>query len=362
MIIKNELSRIRAETEIECHKRCNHFACVQLHLATEHEGRKVLIMEYCDAGDLQFQLSKLREANRRFDEREVRLILLQLILALRHMHNQKMLHRDVKSANVLLYTSGIVKVGDFGLSNVYDTLSGDVGNTHVGTPYYLSPELWARQRYGKPADMWSLGVVLYECLTNAFPFTGKNIEDLQRNVCESDPSVPQCSPPLQNIVKALLSKNPKDRPTTDDLLRNPYILTALHDFPKTVHDTARLTQQQKETVLASLAEVNEFLRMPVVPQLAANDLSVAYEGPVGKFKENEFQERYLVLSSGTLEVLRNSSMPRGRKQMPVASVEEIILLQEKGVFALRFQDGTYSWFSSPCAKEWDLHLRAAMGW
>ena len=86
----------------------------------------------------------MRQAgNKYFKEHEVLFILVQLCLALQHIHSKKMMHRDLKTANVLLTSSGIVKIGDFGFSRQYeDSLSKDVGTTFCGTPYYLSPELW----------------------------------------------------------------------------------------------------------------------------------------------------------------------------------------------------------------------------
>ena len=85
----------------------------------------------------------------------------QISLALKHVHDRKILHRDLKSQNIFITKNGMIKLGDFGIARVLsDTRSK--AKTVVGTPYYLSPEIIKSEPYSFKSDIWSLGVLLYE--------------------------------------------------------------------------------------------------------------------------------------------------------------------------------------------------------
>lgn len=120
-----------------------------------------IVMEYADGGDLQSKVKATKEAKNRLDEDEILSIFTQICLALKHIHDRKILHRDLKSQNIFLTKCGIVKLGDFGIAKVLSNTKENV-QTIVGTPYYLSPEIVENKPYNNKSDIWSLGVLLYE--------------------------------------------------------------------------------------------------------------------------------------------------------------------------------------------------------
>jgi NIMA (never in mitosis gene a)-related kinase len=138
-----------------------------------------IVMEYCNRGDLQTLLKKAKEKNMSSLKENVTWnIFLQIVLGLHYLHNQKILHRDLKTANVFLMKDDsqpyfLVKIGDLGVAKLLET-STAFAKTIVGTPYYLSPELCADQPYRDKSDCWALGVLLYECLTLRHPFEARN--------------------------------------------------------------------------------------------------------------------------------------------------------------------------------------------
>ena len=85
------------------------------------------------------------------------------------MHGKRILHRDIKTANIFVAGDGILKLGDFGIARDIGTINAKL-NTEVGTPQYMSPEILKGESYDSRADMWSLGVILYELITLAKPF------------------------------------------------------------------------------------------------------------------------------------------------------------------------------------------------
>lgn len=101
----------------------------------------------------------------------------QICLAIKHIHDRKILHRDLKSGNVFLTKQGIAKLGDFGIAKVLQS-TVDHASTIVGTPYYLSPEIIENKPYNFKSDIWSLGVLLYEMCALKPPFNGASLHIL----------------------------------------------------------------------------------------------------------------------------------------------------------------------------------------
>lgn len=105
------------------------------------------------------------------------------------MHNLSILHRDIKSANVFLYTDGTAKLGDLNVSKV---AKQKMLTTQTGTPYYASPEVWNDKAYDLKSDIWSLGAVAYELCALRPPFRAHNMGGLLKRVSEgSYPAIPE---------------------------------------------------------------------------------------------------------------------------------------------------------------------------
>ncbi len=99
---------------------------------------------------------------------------------LKSLHDKKILHRDLKCANIFITADGTYKLGDLNVSKV---LKKDLACTQTGTPYYASPEVWKDKPYGVKSDIWSLGCVLYEMCALRPPFTATDLQGLYRKVC-----------------------------------------------------------------------------------------------------------------------------------------------------------------------------------
>lgn len=197
------------------------------------EGRMLcIVMEFADGGDLSQLIKRKKTIPETLRESEVLPIFVQCCLALHYVHKLHILHRDIKSQNIFLTLSGAVKLGDFGIAKVLDHTAAEA-ITMIGTPIYLAPEVCHSKPYGIKADVWSIGVVLYELLALAPPFTGPNMAVLMNNIVNATPKelVGAYSESLKDLVSDILKKLPEMRPTLIDILERPIIRVVAETLP-----------------------------------------------------------------------------------------------------------------------------------
>eukprot|EP00347_Sterkiella_histriomuscorum_P008758 403343866 len=177
-----------------------------------------LVMEYANDGDLYEKLINHTQKRTSMSENQIWNILISMVKALKALHQMKIFHRDLKSANVFLFKDGSAKLGDLNVSKVAQK---GLLYTQTGTPYYASPEVWKDQAYDSKSDIWSLGCVLYEMITLKPPFRGNDMNQLYQKVLKGVyPSLPNTySKDLHDVVKALLQVSPSLRPSCDSILK-----------------------------------------------------------------------------------------------------------------------------------------------
>ncbi|KAJ3437613.1 camk family protein kinase [Anaeramoeba flamelloides] len=184
----------------------------------------IIVMEFANGGDLREKIERQKDLGQYFSEDEILETFIQICLALQHIHSKKIIHRDLKLANIFLTKSGQIKVGDFGISKLLQSTL-EKAKTVCGTPYYLSPEIISCKPYSYKTDVWSIGIILYELCTLKRAFTGTNITQLalkiSRSKVERIPSF--YSKHLQRLVYELLERDESKRPTINQILQNPFI-------------------------------------------------------------------------------------------------------------------------------------------
>lgn len=175
-------------------------------------------------GDLAQKIKARRDRNQFFSEETVLTWFTQICLAVKHVHDRKILHRDIKAQNVFMMKNGLLKLGDFGIARVLNSTT-DMAATVVGTPYYLSPEIVQSNKYGFMTDIWSLGVLLYEICALRPPFNGQNLHMLAMQIVSGlYPQVPDSfSPEVKKLIKAMLTVDETRRPNINELIRIPII-------------------------------------------------------------------------------------------------------------------------------------------
>ena len=177
----NTKEKENALNEVRILASLNHPNIVGYKEAFFEEDIKTLniVMEYADDGDLESKIQKNIKNKTPFSERELWNFLTQIIQGLKYLHENKVMHRDLKCANIFLMKNGSVKLGDLNVSKI---VKMGMCSTQTGTPYYASPEVWADKPYDYKSDIWSVGCILYELCALKPPFRGHNLDQLYKNV------------------------------------------------------------------------------------------------------------------------------------------------------------------------------------
>ena len=205
----------RFAREVALMRQVDHPGVVRVLDAGRLGSQPWYVMELCEGETLK---ERLRRGP--FAPDEAARLVRELALALGAVHARGIVHRDLKPSNVILErASGQPRVTDFGLGRAVEatgrlTRTGD----QLGTPLYMAPELFLdAKRAGPPADVWSLGAILYECLTGRTPFLGERVLDIARCAQASEPAPPrllrpQVPPALENACLRALARDPAARP------------------------------------------------------------------------------------------------------------------------------------------------------
>ena len=215
-----------------------------------------IVMEYCDDGDLETKIKIMKRNRQKFEEILIWNYFIQIIHGLKALHDKKILHRDLKSANIFLTKEkNQCKIGDLNASKVLKEKF--LQNSQIGTPTYSSPEVWQNKPYSYKSDLWSVGCIIYEMCCLRPPFKGKNYDELCENICNGkiEKISNRYSEELWEIIKMMLEIDVDKRVDCDMILNHKFIKEQIKELKE----------------LNELSNNNIYMDLDIDPNNSTND-------------------------------------------------------------------------------------------
>ncbi|KAF3694742.1 Serine/threonine-protein kinase SIK2 [Channa argus] len=213
--------------EVQIMKLLNHPHIIKLYQVMETKDMLYIVTEYAKNGEMFDHLT----SNGRMSEDEARKKFWQILTAVDYCHQHHIVHRDLKTENLLLDANMNIKLADFGFGNFYN--AGEPLSTWCGSPPYAAPEVFEGKEYeGPQLDIWSLGVVLYVLVCGSLPFDGPSLPALRQRVTEGRFRIPYfMSQDCENLIRKMLVVDPAKRITVAQIKQHRWMLadpTAAH--------------------------------------------------------------------------------------------------------------------------------------
>uniref|UniRef100_A0A8B9RB18 Serine/threonine-protein kinase PLK n=1 Tax=Astyanax mexicanus TaxID=7994 RepID=A0A8B9RB18_ASTMX len=208
----------KMSTEIAIHKSLDNPHVVGFHGFFEDDDFVFVVLEICRRRSL-LELHKRRKA---VTEPEARYFMRQTIQGVHYLHNNRVIHRDLKLGNLFLSDDMEVKIGDFGLATKIE-FDGERKKTLCGTPNYIAPEVLCKKGHSFEVDVWSLGCILYTLLVGKPPFETSCLKETYVRIKKNEYSIPrQINPVAASLIRRMLHADPTLRPSVADLLTDEF--------------------------------------------------------------------------------------------------------------------------------------------
>ena len=283
--------------EMKIMKHLRHPNVVEFLGACMSEQSLCLLTEYMPSGSLEDHLTRLRREGKRMRESRVVSMALDVVKGLNWLHHKGIIHRDLKSANILLDAAGRMKIADFGMSHVRRRRDESMDGYHgvAGTPSYIAPEVLMGREYGVKADVYSLGVLINEMLTTVAPYDDTPLAQLDLPAFEAAvmagerPKLAECkNAALVQLVADCWQADADSRPTVESIMKT---LERIHRDMQTQQQ--QLIANPTEAASASLDDLPTPLR-----SLLASDFARLYQMQAALAEqERQLQARSVAMAS-----------------------------------------------------------------
>ena len=253
---KDESTKRKILSEVRILKKLlGHPNIVKLLEVFENKKYVFFITEYATNGDLL----KHTKANNAIPENDAKYMFYQIAMGIKYMHQQNIVHRDIKLDNILIDEYNRCKICDFGVSR--QITPKESINEQCGTPAYLAPEIIKDQGYsGYGADIWSLGVLLFSLLTNQMPFKASTLDELHEKICIGRfefPDTPKLSSNVKNLISKMLVVNPEDRIAIEEVIKHDWIKNVNFETT-TIKNISEFEKNNNNYLIEYKYEINDF--------------------------------------------------------------------------------------------------------
>ncbi|XP_077294577.1 serine/threonine-protein kinase polo [Arctopsyche grandis] len=215
--------RDKMSQEISIHRSLDHKHVVGFHSFFEDSANIYIVLELCKKRSMM-ELHKRRSA---ITEPETRFYMHHILLGVQYLHNNNIIHRDLKLGNLFLDDNLQVKIGDFGLATKIE-YHGERKKTLCGTPNYIAPEILHKKGHSFEVDIWSIGCIMYTLLVGKPPFETSSLKDTYKKIKTCEYSVPSFVQKTASImITQMLQTDPTLRPSVDKLLANDFFVSGI---------------------------------------------------------------------------------------------------------------------------------------
>ena len=293
--------------EIYILKQVNHPNIIKLYEIKQTLNNFYLVFDLCNGGGLSNCLEKYMKQNKKpFTQEIAQSIIRQLVSGLQYLHNNKILHRDLKLDNVLLHFNSEedknnfnllkaqVKIIDFGFARYLENDS--LAQSVLGSPINMDPQILAKMRkidnnqsfgYDQKADIWSLGTICYEMLIGVPPFDATSYEELVSKIQKGNYKIPKnlkLSKEAISFINGMLKYNPEQRLSIDQLANHNFLIKNVKDFKEIDLTKAAKVDQKSDLVFNAKESVWDIFESSIkdLDGVSSNDLSKnqqSYNGP-----------------------------------------------------------------------------------
>jgi len=271
----------RFEQEARAISALNHPYIETIYDVDKANGQKYLVLEYIPGGTLKSKLKQLKSEDKAFSIADVLDYGIQLAEGLAHAHRRQIIHRDVKTDNILLSEEGKVKLTDFGLAKLRSSIHKTKTGSTLGTVAYMSPEQIQGEEVDRRSDIFSLGVVLYELLTSQLPFSGEYEAAVSYAILNDHPPEikslrPQVLPELEKIVERCLQKEKSKRyQKTEEIINDLYAVQNKLSGSAKIHKKTGKLRWIVATTMLLLVSISIYLFYPKSPPTTTIRKSIA---------------------------------------------------------------------------------------
>ncbi|KAF3687912.1 Serine/threonine-protein kinase PLK1 [Channa argus] len=278
-LILKQHQREKMTSEIAIHKSLNHANIVGFHGFFEDDDFVFVVLEICRRRSL-LELHKRRKA---VTEPEARYFMTQLLNGVQYLHNNRVIHRDLKLGNIFLNDDMAVKIGDFGLATKIE-FDGERKKTLCGTPNYIAPEVLCKKGHSYEVDVWSLGCILYTLLVGKPPFETSCLKETYNRIKKNNYTIPwHINPSAASLIKRMLHADPAQRPTVAELLTDEFFTSG---YTPTRLPTTCLTVPPRFSIApSSAAELGQRRPLTAINNKAGTEKVDMKEEPVQREAE-----------------------------------------------------------------------------
>ncbi|XP_030005646.1 serine/threonine-protein kinase PLK1 isoform X1 [Sphaeramia orbicularis] len=278
-LILKQHQREKMTSEIAIHKSLNHSNIVGFHGFFEDDDFVFVVLEICRRRSL-LELHKRRKA---VTEPEARYYMIHLLKGVQYLHNNRVIHRDLKLGNIFLNDDMDVKIGDFGLATKIE-FDGERKKTLCGTPNYIAPEVLCKKGHSYEVDVWSLGCILYTLLVGKPPFETSCLKETYNRIKKNNYTIPwHINPVASSLIKRMLHADPAQRPTISELISDEFFTTGY--IPTRLPTTCLTVPPRFSLAPSTAAELSQRRPLTAINNKAGSEKVEVKDEPVQREAE-----------------------------------------------------------------------------